>query len=261
MSHHVGVSQLDEQLLNAQSDEQRISARHSLSRPGRKSLASKRELSSNSLMADQPSAAVPVVAVQGLKAFYASERKHIWFTIMTILVLVSGFVVFERLYPQTRAAAVPEPGPVPFECTKPDSRGCFDFDACIKPSFIDKPAHLQMPTCTASRNPCNYRCICVETMPSQLTENDFAIPRFLFFSPRVPLAQAGLGGAFLLSFGVTVLLRRQRGTQEAQCVIIQRFYQNCIDKHVGTLPDQARTNTKNGSYTPSQRSAQYRVSA
>lgn len=220
MSRQVGDLQLGEQLIGAQSNEQRISGRHSLSRPSRKSVTSKRELFSDSSTADQHlAAAVPSVAVQGLKAFYASERKHIWFTITTILVLVSGFVVFERLYPQTQAEPVPKPGPVPSQCATPDSRGCFDFDKCIKPSFIDKPAHLQMPTCTTSRNPCNYRCICVETIPSQLTENDFAIPRFLFFSPKVPLAQAGLGGAFLLSFGATVLLRRQRGT-EAQYVII-----------------------------------------
>jgi hypothetical protein len=218
MSHFAGASTL--------TNEELFSGRPSLSRPSRKSMG-KSEMSdaglTASLMESADAAHRPQVAEKGLRALYDSQKKHVWFTIATVLVFVASFIIFERLYPQTVALSK-KPGLVPESCKPNPKTGCYDFKQCIQPEFINRPDSLpRVPVCTDSRDACNYQCVCLETKPSQLTESDFAISRFMFFSPRVPFAQAGLGGAFLLSFFVTLLLRQQRSTEETQCVPVPPF--------------------------------------
>jgi hypothetical protein len=86
---------------------------------------------------------------------------------------------------------------------------------------MNKPAELEIPPCTEIKQQCgaHYQCTCPVTGQAQLTNKDFAIARFLFFSPNVPYAQAGLGGAFLLSFIITVLFRQQRSANDAKYVL------------------------------------------
>jgi hypothetical protein len=201
-------------------------SRASMARPERKTVTSSTELiaSASLLLQEQSSASNATKTVNGLKALYASQRKHIWFTIAVLFALSGSFVIFERLYPQI-SVAQEAIGEVPAECKVPDANGCFDYETCIQPDFIDKPSNLTQPTCGDSKNECGYQCTCAETSPTQLTSADFAIARFLFFSPKVPLVQAGLGGALLLFFIATILMRKQRKTTEVQYVffyVLQR---------------------------------------
>jgi hypothetical protein len=193
-----------------------VTSRSSLSRPHRKSVTAETELkvtdAATSLMKDEE--INPVNAVKGVKAFYASQKKHIWFTISTICVFIVAFVIFERLYPQTKIDNQKN-STVPTECFSKDSRGCYDFKQCILPGFDAKEyPELIMPSCSDTKHPCGYQCTCEETKPSQLTEKDFAVSNFLFFTPKVPYAQAGLGGVFLLFLVATILLRQKHNVKD-----------------------------------------------
>ena len=195
------------------------SMRGSLARPHRKSVTAQTEMSvtnvaSEKLMEDDT--VDPANAVKGFRAFYASQKKHIWFTISTIVVFIAAFIVFERLYPQAKAEVSTVPDTVPAECQGKDS-GCYDFEKCILPGFdaVRHPA-LAMPICSDTQNVCGYQCTCEEKKPSQLSEKDFAIPRFLFFTPKVPFTQAGLGGAFLLLFLATLLMRQKHSVKDSR---------------------------------------------
>ena len=196
------------------------SMRGSLARPHRKSVTAQTELSavnaaSEKLMEDDT--VDPANAVKGFRAFYASQKKHIWFTISTIVVFIIAFIIFERLYPQAQAEVSAVPDTVPAECQPEVSRVCYDFEKCILPGFdAERYPALAMPICSDIKNPCGYQCTCEETKPSQLSEKDFAIPSFLFFTPKVPFTQAGLGGAFLLLLLATLLLRQKHSVKDSR---------------------------------------------
>lgn len=199
--------------------------RSSMSRPERKTVTASTELgaaSSSLLLHEQSSSPMTTKTVNGLKALYAAEKKHIWFTAAVVLVFIASFVIFERLYPQVlvikeNITAVPD------ECMTPDANGCVDDSLCIQRDFLDKPSFLEPPACMDSKHKCGYQCVCAETNPTQLTSADFAVARFLFFTPKVPFVQAGLGGALILFFLATILMRKQRNTTEVQYVCISRF--------------------------------------
>ena len=200
--------------------------RPSMSRPERKTVTASTELgiaSASLLLHEQSSAPSATKTVKGLKALYAAEKKHIWFTAVVVLVFIAGFVIFERLYPQVQAPKEEALQPVPADCMTPDANGCFNYKKCIKPDFLDKPSFLQQPACKDSKDKCSYQCTCAETNPTQLTSADFAIARFLFFTPKVPFVQAGLGGALLFFFLATILMRKQRNTTEVQYVCMLRL--------------------------------------
>jgi hypothetical protein len=199
--------------------------RPSMSRPERKTVTASTELgtaSASLLLHEQSSAPSATKTVKGLKALYAAEKKHIWFTAVVVLVFIASFVIFERLYPQA-LVQTENPGQVPANCTTPDANGCFNYRVCIQPDFLDKPSFLEPPACKDSKHKCGYQCVCAETNPTQLTSADFAVARFLFFTPKVPFVQAGLGGALLLFFLATILMRKQRNTTEVQYVCVLRF--------------------------------------
>jgi hypothetical protein len=197
--------------------------RLTLSRPHRKSVTAETELSfadsATSLMKDEE--VDPINAVKGIQAFYTSNKKHIWFTISTICVFIAAFIIFERLYPQSKANNEKNTT-VPSEClAPPDERGCYDFEKCILPGFdAEQYPKLTMPSCSDTKNPCGYQCTCEETKPSQLTEKDFAVSIFLFFTPKVPYVQAGLGGAFLTFLMATLLLRQKHQVKDHRYAFI-----------------------------------------
>ena len=198
------------------------SMRESFARPRRKSMMAQTELpvvdaESEKLMEDDT--VVPANAVKGVQAFYASQKKHIWFTISAIVVFIAAFIIFERLYPPAKAVVTTVPDTVPPKCQTPDIRGCYDFEECILPGFdAERYPALAMPICKGIKDPCGYQCTCEETKPSQLSDADFAIPGFLFFTPKVPSTQAGLGGAFLLFLLATLLLRQKHSVKDPRYV-------------------------------------------
>ena len=190
--------------------------RESFARPRRKSMMAQTELpvvdaESEKLMEDDT--VVPANAVKGVQAFYASQKKHIWFTVASILVFIIGFVIFAVRYPRAAIPPVEELGPIPDECIRADAKGCYNYATCIAPGY-DRLG-LAKPDCVDAINPCGYECTCTVLTPKDLTDADFALSRFLFFSPKVTYVDAGLGGAFVVSLFAAILLRKQHTTRDS----------------------------------------------
>jgi len=191
-----------------------------LSRPRRKSVAAGVEMNAQSsgaesFLINESEEMSTQKAVKGLKSFYFAEKKHIWSTVAVILAFVIGFIIFHRLYPRAPPPAVAELGPIPDECNTPDSKGCYDYAKCIAPGF-DRLG-LAKPDCVDEINPCGYECTCTVLSPKDLTDADFARSRFAFFNPKVTFVNAGLGGAFVISFFAALLLRKSHTTRDSGC--------------------------------------------
>ena len=188
-----------------------------LSRPRRKSVVATSELKeaggAESFLINGSGEMDAQQAVKGLKSFYFTQKKHIWFTVASILVFIIGFVIFAVKYPRAPIPPVVELGPIPDECIRADAKGCYNYATCIAPGY-DRLG-LAKPDCVDAINPCGYECTCTVLTPKDLTDADFARSRFLFFSPKVTYVDAGLGGAFVVSFFAAILLRKQHTTRDS----------------------------------------------